>query len=177
MLLTADMQVDVGFGPKGPTKPLPLEDGTTAVAIAPAMMRLVKENIPGNADPSQRLWIFQTQMDRTSRWQPAYCFYDVEFLPQDFEIMNFMTSQNPRSPFIRGFLCSSFILNSEQDDIIGTVMIAGNVLKRRINEHDETLAILEREDDRVSALTRWFEISLQPMEKRGIRGLVTELAS
>ena len=77
-------QVDVGFGPNGPTKPLLLENGTSAVSISPAEMRLVEDKISPNADSNQAVWIFQTRSDPEKGWVSAYCFYDIEFLPEDF---------------------------------------------------------------------------------------------
>jgi arylamine N-acetyltransferase len=87
--------VDVGFGSNGPTHPA-LVDGEVSVGIAPEELRLLWTSIAQNTDPTQKLWVFQHRNDSQSPWQDAYCFTDLEFLPVDYEVMNFRISQSRR---------------------------------------------------------------------------------
>ncbi|PGH36888.1 hypothetical protein GX50_00346 [[Emmonsia] crescens] len=167
--------VDVGFGPYGPTRPLLLDEDNPVTSFAPAQMRMIKNNISSNVDRSQRLWIYQTRPNLESEWRDAYCFYDVEFLPEDYEIMNFWTSQHPTSNFKRKFICTKFLLNEAEDDIIGTLALTGVDVKRNINGNLEKLATLSSEAERVSALEKWFNVHLHPMEVRGIKDSVVEI--
>ncbi|KAG5294996.1 N-acetyltransferase [Histoplasma ohiense] len=167
--------VDVGFGPNGPTRPLLLEEDKPVTSFAPAQMRLIKDNISPNVDRSQRLWIYQTKPKPESDWRDAYCFYEVEFLPQDYEILNFWTSQHPTSTFKQKFICTKFLLNETEDDIIGTLALTGVDMKQNINGNLEKIATLNSEADRVSALGKWFNVHLHPMEVRGIKGGVAEI--
>ncbi|EEQ84892.1 hypothetical protein RJZ56_001282 [Blastomyces dermatitidis] len=167
--------VDVGFGPNGPTRPLLLEEDKPATTFAPAQMRVVKSNISANVDRSQRLWMYQTRPDLESDWRDAYCFYNIEFLPQDYEILNFWTSQHPTSTFKQKFICTKFLLSEAEDDIIGTLALTGVDVKQNINGNVEKIAILNSEADRVSALEKWFNVHLHPMEVRGIKGSVVEI--
>ncbi|EEH20917.1 hypothetical protein PABG_03148 [Paracoccidioides brasiliensis Pb03] len=167
--------VDVGFGPNGPTRPVPLEENKPLTSFIPAHMRLIKDNIKPNVDQSQRLWIFQTQPNPESEWRDAFCFYEIEFLPQDYEIMNFWTSKHPKSFFTKKFFCTKFLLNEAGDDIIGTLVLMGIYLKRNINGNVEELASFNSEDERISALGRWFNVHLEPLEVRGMRDSVVEI--
>ncbi|KAK2805293.1 hypothetical protein FQN50_006193 [Emmonsiellopsis sp. PD_5] len=167
--------VDVGFGPSGPTRPLPLQENKVVTAVAPADMRLIKDNISGNVDRTQRLWIYQTRSNPEGPWNDGYCFYEIEFGPADFAVMNFSTSQSPSSIFTKKFVCAKFLLNEAEDDITGTLWIAGAEVKRSINGNTEALVTLGSEAERVSALEKWFNVHLQPMEVRGITGSPAEI--
>lgn len=138
-------------------------------------MRLVKDNIDPNVDRSQRLWIYQTRPDPDSPWRDAYCFYEIEFLPEDYGMMNFMTSQHRSSIFTQKFVIAKFLLNEAEDDIEGTLWIAGAELKRNFNGNLEKLATMNCEADRISALEKWFNVHLLPMEVRGINGSSAEI--
>ncbi|PGH07258.1 hypothetical protein AJ80_08018 [Polytolypa hystricis UAMH7299] len=169
-----EYMVDAGFGPNGATHPLLLEDGSTAVAIAPAEMGFVKGGDP--ATPwSRRPWVFRIRPNPESAWKSAYCFYDVEFLREDFEVLNFCTSQHPTSLFTKKFICTRFILNETEDDINGFISMTGAVVKRNLNGNVETLALLANEAERVAALEKMFDVHLQPLEARGIGGRATEI--
>ncbi|KAL4788184.1 hypothetical protein BJX76DRAFT_345057 [Aspergillus varians] len=110
-------QVDVGFGNNCPTRPLPLEENAMAVNIAPAEMRLTKESLPEAVDQSQTFWIYQIRFNAESKWVPLYAFSEVEFLPQDFAMMNFQTSQMPSSWFTQTVLCVSHILDETGSEL------------------------------------------------------------
>ncbi|OJD16393.1 hypothetical protein AJ78_03423 [Emergomyces pasteurianus Ep9510] len=167
--------VDVGFGPNGPTRPLLLEEDQPVTSFAPAQMRMIKANISPNVDRNQRLWVYQTRSNPEGEWRDAYCFYDIEFLPEDYEIMNFWTSQHPTSTFKQKFVCAKFLLNGKEDDIIGTLALTGVDVKRNINGNIEKLATLTSEAERVSALEKLFNVHLHPMEVRGIKDSVVEI--
>ncbi|KAK2777795.1 N-terminal acetyltransferase [Onygenales sp. PD_12] len=167
--------VDVGFGPSGPTRPLPLQENKVVTAVAPAEMRVTKDNISGNVDRTQRLWIYQTRSNPEDPWKDGYCFYDIEFGAADFAVMNFTTSQSTSSMFTKKFVCAKFLLNEAEDDITGTLWIAGAEVKRSINGNTEALVTLGSEAERVSALEKWFNVHLHPMEVRGITGSPAEI--
>ena len=166
--------VDVGFGGNGPTQPLQLDSERFYVKnIAPADVRLVYDNIPENTNRSQKLWIYQHRIDAQSPWLPMYCFTELEFLPQDYETMNFQTSQSRTSWFTYKIVVIKMIL--EEGEIVGTLMLVGGDLKRRIKGETEDLKACKTEEDRVQALEEWFGLKLGDDERAGIRGMVTEL--
>ena len=166
--------VDVGFGSNGPTQPLPLDSEPSQLKnIAPADVRLVYDNIPENTNRSQKLWIYQHRNDAQSPWLPMYCFTELEFLPQDYETINFQTSQSRTSWFTYKIVVVKKIL--EEGEVVGTLMLVGGDLKRRIKGRTEDLKVCKIEEDRVQALEEWFGIKLGVDERAGIRGMVTEL--
>src|ERR1700761_3226142 len=103
-------QVDVGFGNNCATAPLPLREGATATCVAPSEMRLVRDSLSEFMDKDQKVWIYQTRHNVDSNWIPTICFADVEFLPQDFRVMNFSVSQTRTSWFTQVFVCIRMIL-------------------------------------------------------------------
>lgn len=128
--------VDVGFGGNGPTQPLPLDSEHPQFKnIAPADVRLLYDNILENTNRSQKLWIYQHRNYAQSRWLPMYCFTELEFLPQDYEAMNFQTSQSRTSWFTYKIVVVKMIL--EEGEVVGTLMLVGGDLKRRIKGRTE----------------------------------------
>lgn len=164
--------LDVGFGNDGPTRPLPLSHGVVSQGILSQELRLVRENIAQNTDPNQMLWIYQRRYSSEDEWTSVYCFTELEFLPQDYEVMNFWTSQSRKSWFTCKIIVVKMIM--ENETLIGTLILDGEVVKRRIRGSTERW-ICQTEDERVKALKTWFKIELAEDERKGIRGLVTEL--
>ena len=165
--------VDVGFGSDGPTRPLPLEAGIIWKGISQQEMRLLYENIPPNSDPGQRLWIYQYRYSSTEEWVSAYCFTELEFLPGDYDVMNFWTSHSPKSWFLRKIVVVKMIM--EEGELIGKLILSNGELKRRIGREKEILKVCKTEDDRFEVLQHWFGIELGEVERQGIAGLITEL--
>lgn len=165
--------VDVSFGSLGPTYPLALADGKICDGIRPQSLRLLWTNIPQHTDPSQRLWVYQHRKDNDSPWTFAYCFTELEFLPQDYEVMNLMTSTNRKSFFTYRVMCVKTIL--EDEEVVGTLILFENEIKRQVKGQTEILMTCETEQQRVEGLKKWFGISLTDDEQQGILGTVTQL--
>jgi arylamine N-acetyltransferase len=123
----------------------------------------------------QGMWIFESRISNQHDWTPNYCFGLTEFLPQDFEVMNYATSTRRTSWFTFDIICLKMILDEEKDDIIGILFLSGSTLKRRRFGTTETIAECADEDQRASVLKEHFGISLSPRERSGIKGMVTEL--
>ena len=167
--------IDVGFGNNGPTCPLLLIDGYEAQSIAPASMRLVCEKIPATFNPHDRLWIYQHRISPASDWEPMYCFTETEFLPRDFEMMNFWTSQSRKSLFTNCIMCVRKIMDERSHELVGTLILTGAEVKRRVGEKTEHLKTCKTEEDRVEVLENMFGVKLTNEEKSAIGGLVTQL--
>ncbi|KGO78428.1 Arylamine N-acetyltransferase [Penicillium italicum] len=167
--------VDVGFGNNCATAPLLLQENVTATTIAPSEMRIVRETIAEFTDPSQKIWIYQTRYNPESKWLPQICFSDVEFLPQDFDVMNFSISQSRTSWFTRIFVCMRMILDQSGTEIIGQCVMSGKEVKERLRGKTEILQVLETEEDRIKALAKYFDMYLCESEIQGIRGMTSEL--
>ncbi|KAJ5272215.1 hypothetical protein N7524_005484 [Penicillium chrysogenum] len=167
--------VDVGFGNNCATAPLLLQEGATATAIAPSEMRIVRERIAEFTDPNQKIWIYQTRYNPESKWLDQVCFSDVEFLPQDFGVMNFSVSQSRTSWFTQFFVCIRMILDQSGTEIIGQCVMSGKEVKERLRGQTEILQVLQTEEDRVRALAKYFDMHLRESEIQGIRGMTSEL--
>ncbi|KAL9115621.1 MAG: hypothetical protein Q9187_007226 [Circinaria calcarea] len=165
--------VDVGFGGGGPIQPLPLKANEVSPGIPPHQVRLAYENIEGNSDPNQRLWIFQFRKNSEDAWKSNYCFTGLEFLPQDYEIMSFWTSQSRKAWFTHKIAVVMMVL--EKEEVVGVITLVGGEVKRRYKEDEVGLKTCSTEDERIIALKEHFSIDLSEDDRRGIAGLVTEL--
>lgn len=138
-------------------------------------MRLVRETIDEFTDKTQKIWIYQLRYTAESKWLPMICFNDVEFLPQDFEVMNFAVSQTRTSWFTKTFVCMKMIMDEDAQRIIGQRIMSGREVKQRVHGQTEILQVLHTEEDRIKALAKYFDVHLRKNEIEGIRGLTSEL--
>ncbi|KAL8798808.1 MAG: hypothetical protein Q9182_006380 [Xanthomendoza sp. 2 TL-2023] len=166
--------LDVGFGGNGPTSPLPLQDGLVHDCIPPSEMRLTDSNIESiHTDREQRLWSFQVRQSKEADWQTQYCFTETEFLPQDYEIMNFWTSTSRKSIFTQSILLAKMVM--EEGEVMGNLTMFNAEAKRKVRGEVVESWTCKTEKERVEVLREWFGIRLTEEEERGIGGLVTEL--
>lgn len=165
--------VDVGFGGNGPVKPLLLRHGHEERGIYPASVRIVQEHIPQCTDHDQRMWVYQHRNSPAEDWLPMYAFTETEFLPLDYEMMNFWTSQNRRSFFTYKIVVMKMILRNEE--IVGALTLVGAEVKRKVRGETEHLRTCKTEAERLEALREVFGITLGREEREGIRGMVTAL--
>lgn len=169
--------VDVGFGPGGPTHPLPLTDGAISMNVPPGEnIRLRRDAIPENEDQSNKLWLVETRTVDEGSWNVLYCFEDnVCFLPQDFEVMNFHTSVSRTSLFTYRMIASKSLLDEATDSIIGDVVLYERSVHRRLRGNKEVVAVFKTEQDRIEALEKYFNIRLSVAQREGIKGMSTEI--
>ncbi len=174
---TTKYQVDVGFGAESPIVPMPLNhSGTLQPHIKPAMSRVVYRNIVENTDPSQRLWVFEYRKNDNGPWEPKTCFTELEFLPQDYTIMNYFTSTNQRTFFTRVVLVERKILGDD-GELTGSLILMGNNVKWKLHGEVEKDIELHSEADRLEALEKYFNIRFRMSERDGIHGLPSEIKS
>ena len=175
--------LDGGFGPQGPTKPVPLEDGEAGVQIAPAEMRVVWENIAQNLDPDQRVWIYQYRINSEAKWTPMYCFTELEFTPADVEGMNFAPWLDKQAFFTHKLVAVRFTTEGEavdgerpadeealEGEIDGSIALNQNVLKWRRRGEKIVELKFAKEDQRLAALERYFGIVLAEEDREAIHG-------
>lgn len=168
--------VDVGFGGNGPIEPMKLEKSGNLIHghIPPATTRLQWGNITGNTDPDQRLWIYQQRRDADSEFQTMYCFTELEFLPSDYNIMNYYVSTSHKTFFTRTVVVEKKIMD-ENGEIVGQLIMGNADLKWRVRGKKEKEIQFQSEDDRVKALAEHFGIVLGQVERESVRGLASEL--
>jgi arylamine N-acetyltransferase len=167
--------MDVGFGGDGATKPLPLIDGHVTQNLGSQEVRLVHGNIPDQTDLSQKLWIYQYRNGPEKDWNSFYAFPELQFIAQDFHIMNWYTSKHPESFQTFTVLIVRYLRKEGEDRISGKVMLINGVVKQNLGGKTEVVMECKSEEQRIEALKKYFEITLTEEEKNGVLGTVTEL--
>jgi arylamine N-acetyltransferase len=172
--------LDVGFGGDGATKPLPLISEHVTQNLGTQEIRLLHSTIPSQMDQSQKLWIYQYRNGKDMEWNSFYAFPETEFLPADFEVMSFYTSQSmgetnfqTRTVLIVRFLRAQG--EGGEEEIIGKAMLVNEVVKRNDGGKTKLVMTCKTEEERVKALKEHFDILLTEDEVNGIKGRKVEL--
>lgn len=167
--------VDVGFGSNGPPHPVPLEHDHKFVGIAPTHGKLEYRALAEHTDSNQRVWVYSAQENEDAPWKEMYAFVELEFLPGDFEVMNFKTMTSPQSFFVQNVTCMRTIMDDKKEKAVGLLILHRNYVKQRLGDQSDILDTLETEEQRVMVLEKYFGIVLSPEEQRAIRGFANEL--
>ncbi|KAJ0108236.1 hypothetical protein J7T55_000201 [Diaporthe amygdali] len=170
--------VDVGFGAQEATRPVPLEDGHEITTIAPTRGRLELKHLDKQAtkgDPAQRLWVWSSRRNEGAAWEEMYSFSEAEFFAEDFEVMNYYVMTKPQSWFLQAVIAYRPVLDPGTGELVGERILHKDVVKEGESGQNRVLKVLRTEEDRVRALEKYFDICLTEKERKGIRGLVTEL--
>lgn len=167
--------VDVADGSKSPCRPIPLTPDIEMDLVYPARGRLEYKSLAKHTDPKQRVWVFSTQADRETPWTEVYSFVEIEFFPDDFEVMNLATMTMPQSFFVQTVVATKLLLDPHTAEPEGTLILFKDSLKRRVKERTEVIGTFDTEEQRVGALKHYFQIELTPAEQRAIRGLPSAL--
>ncbi|KAK4623754.1 Arylamine N-acetyltransferase [Fulvia fulva] len=168
--------VDVGMGSMGPAVIYPLEDGFESIAVPPRRIRLQKRSIPEtyahNKDQAPKLWCYDQCLapDKPGKdsWIPTYCFTETEFLPQDYEMMSWYTSTNPKSFFTYSILCTKLLLSEDESHIIGDVTLFNDGYRKTVAGQRDTPVQLKTEQERLDAMKEVFGLEFTEEEKNGI---------
>jgi arylamine N-acetyltransferase len=124
---------------------------------------------------STKHWIYQYRNSPAQEWNAYHAFPEYEFYPNDFNVMNFFTSQftggwnwQTRTVLIVKFL-------REGERIVGKLMLVDGEVKRNMGGRTELVTVWETEEERVRGLEEVFGITLTEEEREGIRGRNVEL--
>lgn len=173
--------VDVGFGSQGPTSPVPLVHGHTALQTGTAdrvtaSLRLTHGYPANNTSrgPGQLVWMYSVKYgaaaDESKRWIPIYCFVETEFLPDDFEMLSFWVASRA-AHFVNKVMCQKFIRGGDDgESLIGDITLNDGVIKKREFGVNRVLQEFKSEEDRVDALERYLDVKLSLGEREGIKG-------
>lgn len=140
-------------------------------------MSLTKEPLAEFVDQTQRVWVYRARNDPQSPWHPQYSFSEVEFLFEDFAMINFFTSKSRSILFTQKLACTRVILDDQGLEPIGIYILAGREVKRVLRGKTETIQTLDTEEDRVGALAKYFNLHFHEYELEGIRGLPSQIKS
>ncbi|KAK5174062.1 uncharacterized protein LTR77_001142 [Saxophila tyrrhenica] len=170
--------VDVGMGSMGPQVPYPLQDGYEQVAVAPRRIRLQLRPIAesyanaGNGVEPPKLWCYDVCLKPGAAggdvWTPHYCFTEMEFLPQDYEMMSWFTSTNKKCFFVYSVVCMKMLLDEAKEKIVGNITLFNDKVTRNVGAEREVLRELKTEQERIDALREYFNVELTEEEKEGI---------
>ena len=153
-----------------------LEEDVVSTCITPSESRLTRDSLAEFVDKTQKVWIYQIRYTPDSEWLPHYAFSEVEFLPQDFGVMNYATSTGRNSWFTQSLVCARVILDEETGtQPQGLYILVGKEVKKRLQGQTEVVATFETEDDRVAGLGKWFGLHFRDDEVEGIQGLVSQI--
>jgi arylamine N-acetyltransferase len=169
--------VDVGFGPDAPCRPLPLKSGQEFPGIFPQTLKLEYKALPKHTDQEQRVWVYSSKKTPEDEWLEEYAFNEIEFFPEDFEVMNLSTMTSRGSFFTQTVLCVKSLLDEEEEETVGLVTLFKDEVKKRIKGEVMETEKFATERERIKGLEKWFGIQLNEEEQKGIRHLSTELAS
>ncbi|KAK7973310.1 hypothetical protein PG988_007444 [Apiospora saccharicola] len=167
--------LDVGMGSMGPNLPFPLRHGFETTSIAPRRVRLQLRPIAesyASATPGPNMWCYDVcnspAESGENKWTPVYCFTETEFLPQDYEVMSWFTSTNPRSLFTRYITCTLMIQDEEREELVGNLTLFVDTVRETIGADHKLVKECKTEEDRVQALADIFHVHLMDEEKAGI---------
>ncbi|KAJ5472789.1 hypothetical protein N7530_006790 [Penicillium desertorum] len=166
--------IDVGFGSNGPHRPIPLVHCFGFHNVGEQTGRLLYEPITQQTHRGGPLWQYEINHGNGA-WIPAYCFAEVEFLPEAFTIINYYMIQSRESWFTFYVVCVPMLLDENREAIVGDLMLFNNTLKRRIRATSEVLQCFASEEERVVALQKQFNIHLSRVDQDCIRHTVSEI--
>jgi arylamine N-acetyltransferase len=154
---------------------MPLErSGTIREHLKPAAARLQWRNVPGNTDPTQRLWVYEHRTDEESEFAIMYCFTELEFLPSDYAVMNYYTSTSKHVFFTTTIVAEKKIVD-DAGELVGNLIMGNKDLKWRVHGKKEKQIEFESEKDRLDALEKYFGIYFGEVERVGSQGLPSEI--
>ncbi|WPH04104.1 arylamine N-acetyltransferase 4 [Acrodontium crateriforme] len=175
--------VDIGFGGDGATKPMPMITGHVLPNIGTQEIRLIHDHIDEQSvrTDESRLWIYQYRNGLELEWNSFYAFPDIEFLHNDFRVVNWFTSANPISPQLADVLVVKFLRRKNTDapsdeEIYGKRMLVNGTIKENLGGKTKVLFECKTEAERIQALHEYFGITLTDEQRTSIRGWKTALA-
>ena len=167
--------VDVGFGGDGPTRPLPLTSGAVTRNLGTQEIKLVNENIVSNVDPGQKLWVYKIRNHGRDEWKDCYCFPELEFLPQDYEVMSYFVNNSPASWFTTTVVAVRMLLDEKGEEVVGKEMLWGAEVKRNMGGKTQLVKTCRTEEERIMVLRDVFGLVLSQEDRAGIAGSVAAL--
>lgn len=186
--------VDVGFGGRGPTKPVLMQADNISSHIEPAQVRLRHDTIPGGRNVRDKFWIYEWSKNEDGDWGIQYCFNETECRPEDIKAMNTTPSMSPDSIFLQKIICvifraargrqyengwpipsRDFFFDATDLSITMYCAIDGDSYKEHICGKTNPGKTLLSEGERLQVLEEEFHIKLSEEEKAAIRGQATEI--
>ncbi|PLB47464.1 arylamine N-acetyltransferase 2 [Aspergillus steynii IBT 23096] len=173
----ARLHLDAAFGGDGPTSPLPLISGHAVRNLGMQEVRLVLDSIPHQSRTDQKMWIYQYRNGPEKEWMSFYCFAELEWFPDDFEVINRFTSWEVRE---RGNVIAVRFLRSgekghytrycapnavdcagaDEVRVVGKIMMVNHLLKINMGDRTQVIQEFDPKTQQAEILEKWFSISL-----------------
>ncbi|KAI2628302.1 cysteine proteinase [Xylaria nigripes] len=177
----AKYHVDIAFGGDCATLPMPLVEGLVHRNIGTQEIRLIRDWIPTQLKRTEetKLWIYEYRNGPDMEWNPFYCFPLVEFMPNDWEVVNVYASTSPKCWQGGTVITMKFLRRAREDDgeeeIYGKRMLVNGVVKENLGGRTAVIHECKTDEDRVTALEKYFDLRLTEEERNGIKGWRTAL--
>ncbi|TGJ82789.1 hypothetical protein E0Z10_g5970 [Xylaria hypoxylon] len=179
----AKYHVDIAFGGDCATLPMPLVDGLAHQNIGAQQIRLVRDWIPTQLKRTEesKLWIYEYRNGADKEWNPFYCFTLVEFMPNDWEVVNAFASTSPKSWQTRTVITIKFLRRTREDgsgggeEIYGKRMLVNDVIKENLGGRTTVIHECKTDEERVAALEKYFDLRLTEEERSAIHGWIAAL--
>jgi arylamine N-acetyltransferase len=139
-------------------------------------IQLILDTVPVFPVTGQKMWQFQVRHSPEREWNTFYCFAEVEFHHDDFEIMNWYTCKNPHSFHTDGLFMVKLFGDGEK--VYKKMILVDGTVKENSPEtggRTKVKLLCQNEDERLAALKEYFGMEFTDEEKQAIRGTFTEL--
>jgi arylamine N-acetyltransferase len=166
--------IDAGFGSKGPHQPIPLIQDYEFHNTGNLHGRLIYGPITQNTTMGQQLWQYEVRIGDDAS-TPAYRFTEMEFLPEDSKIMNYLMSTNRASWFTFHVVCLRTLLDEESEKAVGDLTPFNDTIKSRLGATSKVLQSFTPDEERVAALEKYFQIAISEADKESIRHTNSEI--
>jgi arylamine N-acetyltransferase len=172
--------VDIAFGGDCATLPMPLVDGLVHQNMGTQQIRLVRDWIPTQLKRTEqtKLWIYEYRNGEDKEWNSFYAFAELEFMPNDWDVVNTFASTSPKCWQTKTVIAIKFLRRTRGDgeeDIFGKRMLVNDVVKENLGGKTTVIHECKTDKERVLALEKYFDIRLTDEEENGIKGWRTAL--
>jgi arylamine N-acetyltransferase len=118
--------------------------------------------------------VYEHRINDDADWVMKYCYTELEFLPSDYNLMNYFTSTSHKTFFTRMIVVDKKLLD-EDGEYKGSLIVNGNTMKWRIHGVKEREIEFKTDAERLDALEKYFDIRFDEAERDGISGLASQL--
>lgn len=173
--------VDTAFGGDCATLPMPLVHGLVYQNMGTQQIRLVRDWIPSQLKRTEetKLWIYEYRNGEDKEWNSFYAFAELEFMPNDWEVINIFASTSPKCWQTKTVIAIKFLrrtLDDGEEEIYGKRMLVNEVVKENLGGRTTIIYECRTDEERVAALEKYFNIYLTDEENNGIQGWRTALS-
>ncbi|KAI1815819.1 cysteine proteinase [Poronia punctata] len=173
--------VDIAFGGDCATLPMPLIPGLVHSNIGTQQIRLMRDWIPTQTKRTEatKLWIYEYRNGEDMEWNQFYAFAEIEFMHNDWEVVNTYASTSPLCWQTKTVIAIKFLRRADADgreQIYGKRMLVNELVKENLGGRTSVIYECKTDEDRVAALEKYFDIRLTEEEANSIKGWRTALS-